>query len=80
MNGLLIYDNCGDLNERIRRAVTSYKRKFGIVPDVAYVHKSELNNDETAEAWVCGIRVKAHRATLPFHILIGKEEEDVVRD
>jgi hypothetical protein len=79
--GLLIYDNVGDIGERILRAEAAYKRKFGLAPDVAYVHKSELGNDETAAAWVGNIRVKAHRAALPFHILIGEEEKDgVVHD
>jgi hypothetical protein len=43
--GLLWYDDSSqrDLGEKVRLAARRYKRKFGVSPDVCYVHPSALN-------------------------------------
>ena len=74
--GLLWFDNDPrrDLNEKITRAAKRYREKYGIAPNVCYVHKSALSgNGNTAK--VGQIQVEILPSVLLHHLWIGQEEE-----
>ena len=74
--GLLWFDNNPrrDLHEKIARAAKRYRQKFGIAPDVCYVHKSALSgNGNTAK--VGQIQVKTLPSALLHHLWIGQEDQ-----
>lgn len=74
--GLLWYDADPKrtLTEKIPPAARRYRQKFGIPPDVCYVHKSSLSgNGKTAK--VGQIRVEVLPTMLQHHLWIGQEEQ-----
>lgn len=74
--GLLWFDDDPkqDLAQKITRAAKRYRQKFGIPPDVCYVHKSSLSvNGKTAQ--VGQIHVTSQPASLLHHFWIGQEEQ-----
>jgi hypothetical protein len=76
--GLLWYDDSSqrDLREKIGLAARRYKRKFGALPDVCYVHPSALDgNGNGAASQVQGVRVASRPSVLRHHFWVGEEEE-----
>lgn len=76
--GLLWYDDAPgrDLAEKVERAARRYQRKFGMAPDVCYVHPSALgDNGNTKERKVGKIRVSPLPSVLRHHFWIGQEEK-----
>jgi hypothetical protein len=82
--GLLWYDdNPGrDLAEKIGPAVRRYRRKFGVAPNVCYVHASALATAGSAgpggnghEREVNGVRVAPLPSVLRHHFWVGREEK-----
>ncbi len=74
--GLLWYDDSPghDLAEKVKRAARRYKQKFGVVPNVCYVHSSALNGNGQVTA-VDGMRVTTRPTVLRHHFWIGQEEK-----
>lgn len=76
--GLLWYDDSPghDLAEKIGRAARRYRKKFGTVPDVCYVHPSALDgNGNGKEQKVGGVRVSSRPSVLRHHFWVGQEEK-----
>ncbi|HUX77018.1 MAG TPA: hypothetical protein VMY40_10305 [Anaerolineae bacterium] len=74
--GLLWYDdNPGrDLAAKIGPAVRRYRQKFGVAPNVCYVHASALDGNGKVEK-VGGVRVSSRPSVLRHHFWVGREEE-----
>lgn len=72
---LLWYDDSPgrDLVEKVRRAARRYKKKFGAVADVCYVHPSALNGKGEVTT-VDKIRVSTRSTVLRHHFWIGRNE------
>jgi hypothetical protein len=82
--GLLWYDdNPGrDLAAKIGPAVRRYRQKFGLAPNVCYVHASALASAGSAgvggnghERQVDGVRVAPLPSVLRHHFWVGREEK-----
>ena len=70
--GLLWYDNDPkhSLAVKVDQAVTRYQARFGRKPTVCYLNEVDLNGhvDE-----VKGIRLQPKSNILPYHLLVGEE-------
>jgi hypothetical protein len=80
--GLLWYDdNPGrDLAEKIGPAVRRYRKKFGVAPNVCYVHASTLAaasepGGNGHEREVGGVLVASLPSVLRHHFWLGREEK-----
>ena len=78
---LLWYDgNPGrDLAEKIGPAARRYRQKFGISPNICYVHRSMLqppdSEDNGKMEKVGGVRVLSLPTVLRNHLWLGREEQ-----
>jgi hypothetical protein len=72
--GLLWYDDDPkrDLAEKVLRAANRYQQKFGIVPEVCYVHPSTVTGEQKK---VDGLEIAPLPSVLPHHFWLGREEE-----
>lgn len=71
--GMLWFDDGpAPLKEKVARAVTYYREKYGEKPTLCLVHPSTLNGSAGA---VNGVEVRAAVTVLPHHFWIGVEEE-----
>jgi hypothetical protein len=86
--GLLWYDdNPGrELAEKVGRAARRYRQKFGVAPDVCYVHPSTLNGGGAAASGgngksrrVSGVLVAPLSSVLRHHFWVGQEEKPRAR-
>lgn len=75
--GLLWFDNdpTRKLSDKIDRAATRYKTKFGRRPTICYLNTADFDG---ATEDVNGIRVRAVTNVLRYHFLIGTEGEAAV--
>lgn len=78
--GLLWYDDDPgrDLAEKIGRAMRRYQQKFGVAPDVCYVHPSALGGNGHGQK-VGGVRVAALPSVLRHHFWLGQEGQRHLR-
>ncbi len=73
ITGLLWFDNDpkADLNLKISRATEYYFRRYGLRPDMCFVHPSMIENDSADSI---KIEILVNRFLLPDHIWIGKRK------
>ena len=73
--GLLWYDDDPkrDLMEKVGRAAQRYRQKFGVPPDVCYVHPSAVSSNGQVRD-VSGVQVVSRLSVLRHHFWIGQEE------
>lgn len=71
--GMLWFDNDPkvDLQAKIARAADYYRKKYGIKPDLCFVHPSMVGAEPVARN---GIEVRTTQLVLPNHLWIGKHE------
>ena len=71
--GMLWFDNDpkADLQTKLNRAVDFYQRKYGVPPDLCFVHPSMLREEKMQRA---GVDIKPNRRILPNHFWIGIQE------
>ena len=74
--GLLWYDDDPGrgLADKVARAVGRYRQKFGVSPDVVYVHPSTLDGSSEARK-MDGVRMVSRPSVLRHHFWIGQEKE-----
>lgn len=73
--GLLWYDDSRrELVEKIDGAARRYRQKFGMSPDICYVHPSLLTGDDKMQL-VRGVRVSSKPSVLQHHFWVGREEK-----
>jgi hypothetical protein len=61
-----------DLTEKIARAAHRYQQKFGVAPDVCYVHPSTLG-DNGKVRMVAGVSVMSKPTVLRHHFWLVRE-------
>lgn len=68
--GMLWFDNDPkvDLATKIARAAAYYQRKYGMRPDLCFVHPTMLS---TSQPHSQGIEVRPNRQVLPNHLWMG---------
>ena len=71
--GMLWYDNDPktNLEVKVTRAASYYQHKYGLHPDLCYVHPSMLAEKVQRAA---GIEIRATSQVLPNHLWIGVNE------
>lgn len=71
--GMLWFDDTRDrpLDDKIERAATYYREKYGGIPNVCYVHPSCLTHTGSPDQ---PIKVLSARDVLPHHFWIGVAE------
>ncbi|MCX7976266.1 MAG: hypothetical protein N2646_04250 [Bellilinea sp.] len=74
--GMLWFDNDQktDLIAKIKRAADYYEKKYGVRPDVCFVHPSMVNEDTIQRN---GIVIKTNRRILPNHFWLGVQDQSV---
>lgn len=72
--GMLWFDdsNQRDLAAKVDRAANHYHAKYGMRPNICYVHPSMLI--ERAFAPIAGLEVRPSNTVLPGHLWLGREE------
>jgi len=69
--GLLWYDNgVDDLGGSVARAAARYKERFGVDPNVCYVHPATLPEGECK---INGLTVRPSSKILRYHLWMGVE-------
>ncbi|MEW6180435.1 MAG: hypothetical protein AB1522_10950 [Chloroflexota bacterium] len=74
--GMLWFDNDqkADLLTKIKRAADYYEKKYGVRPDLCFVHPSMLNEESVSRN---GIVIKPNRRILPNHFWLGVQDQSV---
>jgi hypothetical protein len=74
-SGLLWYDDDPErtLIDKVSRAVNRYERKYGLAPDVCFVHPSALS-DDGSEKSADGVLIAPLPTVLINHMWVGREE------
>ena len=71
--GMLWFDNDpkSDLETKVNRAASYYRRKYGKIPDLCFVNPSMVvNKPQRAD----GVEIRVTRTVLPNHLWIGVSE------
>jgi hypothetical protein len=72
--GLLWYDDTNrDLADKVGRAARRYKQKFGVDPNVCFVHPSALGDNGKVNK-VGGVRIAPWPTVLRHHFWIGRND------
>ncbi len=68
--GMLWFDNDpkADLEAKIKRAAGYYEKKYGLAPDLCFVHPSMLTTEAPKSS---KITIRTNRSVLPNHFWIG---------
>lgn len=71
--GMLWFDNDPktDLPTKVTRAAAYYQRKYGLTPNLCFVHPSMLQPEEPPAN---GIELRPSRQVLPNHFWLGLNE------
>lgn len=74
--GMLWFDNDQkvDLATKIHRAAEYYHKKYGVQPDLCYVHPSMTAAENLPRN---GIEIKPNRRILPNHFWLGVKEHSL---
>lgn len=75
--GMLWFDDDPkrDLREKVKRAAAHYERKYGLKPNVCYVHPGMLGgNGQRRRLRADGVEIRAGRAIPPHHLWVGIDE------
>lgn len=73
VTGMLWFDNDPklDLSSKIVKAADFYRKKYGIKPDVCFVHPSMVKAGPPSRN---GIEVRTNPRVLPNHFWLGKSD------
>lgn len=73
VTGMLWFDNDPklDLSSKIIKAADFYRKKYGIKPDVCFVHPSMIKNGAPSRN---GIQIHTNTRVLPNHFWLGKSD------
>jgi len=76
--GLLWFDDDPGrkLEDKVKRAATYYKNKFGCAPDLCFVHPSMFGDNGNGQAKDAdGVEIRVGRAVLPHHLWVGVSDD-----
>lgn len=70
--GLLWFDDDPktDLQTKIRRLIQHYREKYGVSPQLCYIHKSALGNKKALT--IDQVEIRIRQSVLPHHFWIGR--------
>jgi hypothetical protein len=73
VTGMLWFDNDpkSDLNSKIVRAVDFYQKKYGIKPDLCFVHPTMVKGEAIGRI---AVEIRTNTRVLPHHFWIGKND------
>ena len=72
--GMLWFDNStARFENKIKKAVEYYEKKYGRKPDLCLIHPSMVDGEHPKH--VEGLTVRVYRPVLPGHIWIGIEDK-----
>jgi len=73
ITGMLWFDNDPklDLTAKIIKAAEFYQKKYGIKPDVCFVHPSMIKDGAVSRN---GIEIRSNTRVLPHHFWLGKSD------
>lgn len=73
VTGMLWFDNDPkvDLTSKIIKAADFYRKKYGIKPDICFVHPSMIKTEPPNRN---GIEVRINSRVLPNHFWLGKAD------
>lgn len=76
-SGMLWFDNDprSDLKQKVSRAATYFRDKYGQIPTLCHVHPEAIPEGEQ-EHQVGFVKILADRAMLPNYFWIGVENHD----
>jgi hypothetical protein len=77
--GMLWYDNDPKvaLKEKVERAAAYYRRKYGRIPDVCFVHPKMLGSlPEQRVGTESEVAVRSNRLIQPGHLWIGEDDKN----
>ena len=77
--GMLWFDNDPRtaLIAKVSRAADYYQQKYGLIPDLCFVHPSMLGEPPALVDGLAGkVAIRSNRAILPGHLWIGTEEKN----
>ncbi|GAB4474806.1 MAG: hypothetical protein Kow0088_11060 [Anaerolineales bacterium] len=72
--GMLWFDNDpkADLTEKIQRAAAYYRKKYGVTPDICFLHPTMLSkNDTSLRHPLPDVEVRTSKSVLPNYFWIG---------
>ncbi|UCD41553.1 MAG: hypothetical protein JSV69_13440 [Chloroflexota bacterium] len=74
-------DNKSDLPTKVDRAATYYRGKYGVQPNICFVHPSMAGNsnpDKSKKSSIKsgGIEVRLTKSVIPHHFWIGVHHQD----
>jgi hypothetical protein len=71
--GMLWFDNDpkSTLLTKIEHAVDYYQQKYGVTPNICYLHPSMMNTDPVKSK---SIDIRTNQMVLPNHLWIGTQE------
>ena len=74
--GMLWFDNDprAALSEKIQKAAEYYRKKFGRIPDICFVHPSMLHEGEK-RVELGKMTIRPYRPIMPGHLWIGVEDQ-----
>lgn len=74
--GLLWFDDDPrkSIEEKVQRVAAHYKRKYGRMPDLCYVHPGVLSGDGGKVKTVDQVEVRARLTVLPHHFWVGMRD------
>lgn len=76
-SGLLWFDDnpAATLEEKVRKAAAHYEHKYGLRPDLCFVHPPAFGGDGKVEK-VDGVTIRPGRSVLPHHFWLGKDDAE----
>jgi|YNPNPStandDraft_1061719.scaffolds.fasta_scaffold02851_4 hypothetical protein len=80
--GMLWFDNDPrrEMKEKVLRAAAHYEQKYGVRPDVCFVHPNMLGGDGQGTLMAGSVEVRPGRAILPDHFWLGVAGDQENRD
>jgi hypothetical protein len=76
--GLLWFDDDPrkQLEDKVKRAVAHYERKYGQSPTLCFVHPSAFDgNGQRGVKKASGVEIRSGRSVLPDHFWLGVAED-----
>jgi len=68
--GLMWFDNDPktSLDSKIEKAISVYKKKFGVTPDLCFINPKMFGNSQVS---VNGVAIEKFQQILPWHFWLG---------
>ena len=77
--GMLWFDNDKqtDFQEKVERATRYYQKRYGVLPDLCFVHPRMLPTEIPTNT---GVEIRTSYTILPGHFWIGRRETSTAQE